>query len=95
MRDPPASLSQPADGQREEGMEGRRRKWCVGVREGHSGPAALGAEEPGSASPPNRASSCFQEDRLPSGHDCAPLRFKVSGVSQREVPTSQLGFCQI
>lgn len=74
--------------------EGRRRKWCVGVREGHSGPAALGAEEPGSASPPNRASSCFQEDRLPSGHDCAPLRFKVSGVSQREVPTSQSGFCQ-
>ena len=79
---------------REEGMEGRRRKWCVGVREGHSGPAALGAEEPGSASPPNRASSCFQENMTSKWTWLCPVRFKVSGVWEREVPTSQSGFCQ-
>lgn len=51
--------------------EGWRRKWCVGVREGHSRPAALRAEEPGSASLQTEP-ALFLGGRTLRRHDCAP-----------------------
>lgn len=46
--------------------KGWRRKWCVGVREGHSRPAALRAEEPGSASLRTEP-ALFSGGQAPSG----------------------------
>lgn len=54
----------------------------VGVWEGHSRPAALRAEEPGSASLQTEP-ALFSGGQTPSGHDCALLHFQ-SQEFQRE-----------
>lgn len=59
----------------------------MGVREGHSRPAALRVEEPGSASLQTDA-ALFSGERL-QVDITVPLAFLVSQVSEREVPTSQ------
>lgn len=77
MRDPPASLTQPADDQGEEGME--EEVVFEHERGRHSRPAALRTEEPGSASLQTEP-VLFSGGQTQSGHDCAPY------VSEGEVP---------
>lgn len=62
--------------------KGWRRKWCVGVWEGHSRPAALRAEEPGSASLQTEP-ALFSGGQTPSGHDCALCVSSLRSFTER------------
>lgn len=62
--------------------KGWRRKWCVGVSEGHSRPAALRAEEPGSASLQTEP-VLFLGGQTPRRHDCAPCISNLRSFRER------------